>query len=69
MLRDKHLKENVSERSHTIFESTTKILKADILNVEGISSQPLDVMDMTGNKVLILYQNQLKVFLDNMWFK
>ena len=69
MLRDKHLKENVSETSHMIFESATKILKADILNVEGISSQPLDVMDMTGNKVLILYQNQLKVFLDNMWFK
>ena len=57
MLHHNQLLENVSKRSHMIFERAAKIVKADILNVEGISSQPLDAIDMTGYKVLILYQN------------
>ena len=49
MLCYKQLMENVSERAHVIFERAAKIIKADILNVEG--SQLLDPMDMADSKV------------------
>ena len=38
------------KESHMIFECAVEILKADIMNVKGISTQLLDPMDITDSK-------------------
>ena len=52
--------------SHMIFERAAEILKADILNIEDISTQPLSLRDITDSKVINILLEVIKVFLDKL---
>ena len=66
MLRDKELIESSDTRTDMLLERTAELLKVDISNTKGISTQPLDPMDITDERVIEIVPESLKTFLDKL---